>query len=316
MNPLLQALFSSWEWRLEIIVLLLALALVYTTGWWRLRRKAHGKLATVPRLAAYGTALLIMAIALMSPIDVLGGQLFFMHMVQHLLTIMLAAPLLWLASPFPISLWGLPRPVRRAVGSQFRPGAGTRRALAMITRPAFAWLLFLFVYLGWHDPNLYNLALRRAWVHDLEHITFFLAAVIFWWHVVGAAPHIHGRLPDWGRIGYVLAALPPNMLAGVAIAFSSSVIYTYYESIPNIWGVTTLQDQMLGGVIMWIVGSMMYILAALILISGLLKRQGGPQPIAGWDADSAMVAPGLEHRVVQNKWRDVENGSEQIPDVS
>ncbi len=110
MHPLTKALLSGWEWRLEIVAVLLALGLLYVLGWSRLRRqsKRHG-LATWPRLAAYVGGLIVLAVSLMSPIDQLGGQLFFMHMTQHMLSIMVAAPLLLLGNPYPFMVWGLPR---------------------------------------------------------------------------------------------------------------------------------------------------------------------------------------------------------------
>ena len=130
--------------------------------------------------------------------------------------------------------------------------------------------------------------------------------MLYWWHVIGAGPKIHGRFPIWGRIGYLIGTIPPNMLAGVAIAFSGTVIYTYYESIPRIWGFTTLQDQMLGGVIMWIPGSMMLLDRCLILLATQFKKGEEPLHASDWDSDEAMVAPGLEHRVIQNRWRELE----------
>lgn len=276
MSPIMQALFSPWEWRLEILVILATFAALYTLGWRRLRAFGRGQagLATVPRLLSYWLGLLVLMTSLMSPIDYLGGQLFFMHMIQHLLSMMIAAPLLLLADPFPFLLWGMPKPARQAVGRLFRRDARFRRGLRAATRPAVAWLAFLTVYLGWHEPALYNLALRRGWVHDVQHVTFFLAAMLFWWHAIGAAPHIHGRFPVWARMGYLIGAIPPNMMISVAIAFSSTVLYAYYESIPQIWGVTTLQDQMIAGVIMWIPGSMMMLLAALIVLAryGLTEK--------------------------------------------
>jgi len=280
MPPLFWALFSAWNWRIEIVIVLVTFGTLYILGWRRLRRnsKSHNRgqdqsrgLATVPRLAAYLSGLGILAIALMSPIDSLGGQLFLMHMIQHLLTIMIAAPLLWLGSPFPIILWGLPANARRFSAKLMSRKSLFRRGLSTVTRPGITWMIFITFFIGWHDSNAYNLALRREWVHDLEHLTFFGSAMLYWWHVTGAAPRIHGRFPHWARIAYLLATIPPNMMTGVAISFSTEPLYTYYESIPRFWGFTVMEDQMVGGILMWIPGSMMYIIAALILLATLFK---------------------------------------------
>lgn len=278
MNPLIQALFGPWELRPAIVLSLLIAAALYTIGWRRLRARRSGQssLANGWRLAAYLGGLLLVAIALLSPIDILGGQLFFMHMIQHLLTIMVAAPLLCLANPFPVILWGLPRASRRRVARLFMAHSPLPNALRAVTHPGVAWLVFLCVYLGWHEPSFYNLALRREWVHDVEHITFFAAALLYWWHVVGNGPRLHPRMPLWARIAYLLGAIPPNAITGAVIAFGASVIYTYYESIPRIWRVSLLDDQMWGGIIMWIPGSMMYIIFALIALSQMVRAQREP----------------------------------------
>lgn len=312
MHPLAQALLGPWEWRPEVLAVLITLGVMYTLGWQRLRRRStQRRLATRLRLASYLGGLLIIAASLMSPIDILGSQLFFMHMVQHTQVIMFAAPLLWLANPFPFMLWALPSAPRLWVAGLFMRDSSFRRMLAAATRPGVSWLTFIIVYLGWHDATAYNAALTYSWVHDIQHITFFGAAMLFWWHVIGAAPRIHGHFPGWARMAYLIAAVPPNMLVGLSIAFSSEIIYTYYLSVPRIWGFTTLEDQMLSGAIMWIPGSMMFIIAALVVLATLFYKEDQPLPEAGenghsWDSDESMIAPGLEHRVTQNRWRRIQ----------
>ncbi|MCB0109509.1 MAG: cytochrome c oxidase assembly protein [Caldilineaceae bacterium] len=304
MHPLLQALLSAWDWRLDVSLVLLTFATLYTTGWWRLRRRSRNpKLANRKRLAAYWGGLVTLAVSLMSPIDALGGQLFFMHMLQHLITIMISAPLLWLASPFPFILWGLPPRLRQIVGAQFTSAATTRNLLRSVTQPSMVWMAFVVIYAGWHDPNLYGLALRRDGIHDIQHITFFGAAMLYWWHVIGAGPRLH-RVAIWARIAMLITLVPINMVIGIVIANGAEVIYPYYNSVPRIWGFSALQDQMLAGVIMWIPGSMMLLLAVIVLLAIELRLdpEHPPRPVPNWDSEEAMVAPGLEHRVVQNRW--------------
>ena len=159
-------------------------------------------------------------------------------------------------------------------------------------------MIFIATFWGWHDPNAYNAALRSELVHDLEHLTFFGTALLFWWHIIRAGPRIHRRFPTGLRIAYLLITVPANMLPGVMIAFSSQPIYTYYTTVPRVGGLTVMQDQMLGGVLMWIPGSMMYIIAALILVAGLLRAEErkAPQPESAWDTEEAMLAPGWDKR--------------------
>jgi putative membrane protein len=121
--------------------------------------------------------------------------------------------------------------------------------------------------------------------------------MLFWWHVTNAAPHIHKPLPRGARIAFLLAAVPPNMAAGAVIAFSGAPIYAYYTAVPRPWGLSVMQDQMLGGIIMWIPGSMMYIIAALVLVAHWLQdeEQKPPMPEEVWSSGDTMAAPGFDH---------------------
>jgi len=273
MNPVLRTLLLTWEWRLEVILILTGLGGVYCLGWWRLRRREHRRLASGWRLTAYLGGLGVLTLALLSPIDTLQSLLFSAHMVQHELLMMVAAPLLLLGAPFPIALWGTPAGLRRAIGHLLTRHAPFRRGFRRLSAPWAAWVLYVGVLWLWHAPAAYDAALRNELVHDVEHISFFVTALLFWWHVIGAAPQIHGGLGYGMRIGYVLAALAQNEILAVGIALSRQPLYPYYTTVPRLWGLSVLEDQMLGGAIMWIPGGMMYALTAVILIARLLGRE-------------------------------------------
>lgn len=302
MDPVTRAVLLSWEWRIAVLLPIFLLAALYTLGWRRLRRRTRAahRLANGWRLAAYLVGLGFILLALISPIDVLGGQLFFMHMIQHLLLVMLAPPLLMLANPLPFLLWGLPESGRRQVGaflsSALHRESRVRQLLRSLTGPGIVWLLYVVFLLGWHDPNLYNAALRSELVHDIEHLTFFGSAMLFWWHVVGAGPRIHKQFGRAARVAYVIAAIPPTMFTGIAIAFANQPIYSYYLSVPRLWGLDVLSDQRISGIIMWIPGSMMYIIAVLILAARWLQgeERKPPLPVSTWATDDRMAAPGLD----------------------
>jgi putative membrane protein len=299
MHPLARALFSAWELRPEVLAVLIPLGVVYMLGWHNLRQQSSSrKLATWPRLAAYWGGLFIIAVSLLSPIDRLGGQLFFMHMIQHKLAVMFAAPLLWLANPFPVMLWALPWTVRQQVGGLFTRNSLVRRALTTFTQPGVTWLVFVAIYVGWHDSKAYNAALSYDWVHDIQHISFLLAALLYWYPVIGAAPRLARRLPSWGKIIYLVGTVPPNMLLGVSIAFASDVIYTYYNSVPRIWGFTVMQDQQISGAIMWIPGSMMFLMAALFILGRLFYYKGG-ESSSRHDRDASAPLTPEQHRSTQ-----------------
>ena len=311
MDPILRAVLLSWNWRLDVIIILLVLGGLYTVGWRRLRKRTRRErrirrgprrheLAARWRLASYHTGLVFVALALLSPIDALGQQLFFMHMIQHLLLIMFAPPLLLIANPMPFILWGLPAKWRLKVGhgiARLLHREGSLRSwLRMATGAGVVWLLWTIAVIGWHDPAMYNAALRSEFLHDLEHITFFMASMFFWWLVTGAGPHIHKQFGQIGRVVFTLAAVPPNMALGVVLAFTGAVIYSYYEAVPRLWGIDPVTDQRIGGVIMWIPGSMMFIIAALILIAQMLQEEDAKPALTEkeWASDEALSAPGLK----------------------
>lgn len=311
MDPVTRAVLLSWGWRWDVILILFTLGLLYAVGWWRLRQKTRLKrnernkikrngLATYWRLFSYLTGLLIIGVALLSPIDVLGRQLFFMHMVQHLLLIMIAPPLLLIANPMPFLLWGLPEKWRlqtgRWIGQLLHRESSFRYWIRLGTSAGIVWIIWVAAVILWHDPYLYNAALQSELVHDLEHLSFFLASMLFWWLVTGAGPRIHRQFGAFGRIAFVLAAVPPNMALGIVLAFSSVVIYSYYEAVPTIWGIDPLTDQIIGGVIMWIPGSMMFFIAALILTARFVQGEADKPPLTmdEWSTDESMAAPGAK----------------------
>lgn len=295
MDPTLSVLLLSWAWRPEIMATLSLAAIVHLLGRWRLRKRGGQRIVVPWRSASYLCGLAVLWVALMSPIDVLSGQFFFMHMIQHLLLVMVAPPLLLVGNPMPIMMWGLPVALRKEVGRWLSREALFRRAVAALTTPGLVWLAFVAALVGWHDPGAYDAALRSDFVHDLEHLTFFGTAVLFWWHVIGAAPRIHKPMSKGLRIGYTLSVVPPNMITGVVISFTADPLYPYYATVARPWQITVQQDQMLGGTLMWIPGSMMYLVAALILLARFVRAEDAAQSpaVEPLESDEALAPMSL-----------------------
>jgi cytochrome c oxidase assembly factor CtaG len=312
MDPVTKAILLSWDWKIEVIIVLALAGTIYIRGWLRLRkrtnssrkyrgyRRAPWRLTAVWRPVAYVAGLFAVALALLSPIDALGQQLFLMHMIQHLLLIMIAPPLLLIANPMPFMLWGLPDRWRlktgHAIGVALHRDSRLRQSLRTFTNPGVIWLIWVIALIGWHDPAMYNAALQYEWVHNLEHLTFFLASMFFWWHVTGAGPRIHKQFGLVGRTALVVSAIPPNMLTGMVLAFATGAFYSYYTAVPRVWGIDVLSDQQIGGFIMWVPGSMMYIVAALILISRILDHEERKpiMPESKWGSKEKLAAPGTQ----------------------
>ncbi len=282
-----------WNIRPEIIAPLAILAFVFTRGWWHLRARGHARLASHWRLASFLGGILLIGLALMSPLDRLGYYLFFASMIQHLLLIMFAPPLLLLANPFPFLLWGLPRAWRRRVGMWFAPAARPRARLRAVTRPGLTWVVFVSTLLLWHDAFAYDAALRVLLLNDFQNLTFFGTSLLFWWHVLDAGPRIHRRFRWITRVVYLIGAVPFNMLLGVALAFSTTPWYKYYTEVPRLWDIPPVRDQAIGGLIMWIPGSMMYLLFALIFIARYIQSEADkpPLPEDEWATVENMAAP-------------------------
>lgn len=303
MDPVLRAALTSWDWRFEVFLVLAFSATLYAVGWWRLRRRSASRASRSRwqakaywRPLAYLGGLFILGIALMSPIDVLASQLFTMHMVQHVLLVMVVPPLLLLANPLPFSLWGLPDGLRLRAGGLLGREAAFRQVLKKTTGAGMVWMAFVIIYWGWHDPTAYDLALRNQWVHDLEHITFFVVSVLFWWHAVGAGPRVHRPMSQGVRFFYLLSAVPIGMVAGLAITFATEPIYSHYEAMPRLWGLSVMDDQQIAGIIMWVIGSMMFMIAALIIAAQWLQKEEKKPalPESSWATDSVFAAPGMD----------------------
>ena len=304
MDPVARAALSSWSWRPEVIIPLLILGTLFVVGWRRLRARGGRvtgwrTLGATWRPVSYIAGLLVIALALLSPFDVLVQQLFFMHMIQHLLLIMIAPPLLLLPNPLPFLLWGLPGPLRLGAGGALNrvinKESAIGRGLRWLTSPAIVWFIFVGTIIGWHDPSLYNAALRSEWVHDLEHLTMFGAGMLYWWTVTSAGPRLHKGFSRMAKIAFILSVIPPNMALGVVLAFSQEPIYSFYNDMPRLWGISALDDQRISGIIMWIPGNMMHFMSAGVLVFLMLSGEGRKPAAkeAVWSDGDALAAPGI-----------------------
>jgi len=207
-----------------------------------------------------GLAALVLALA--SGIELLAGDLFSVHMLQHMLLTTVAAPLLMLGAPVRPLLRGLPRSVRASV---VRPLAGSRaiRALVHLLRHP---LVAVGIYVGglylWHWPPLYDGAVENPAVHGLEHAHFMIGALLFWSVVIDPEP-FKGTLPYAARIVYLLlAGAAQNTLLGGLLSFSTRVFYSHYAVTAERLGVDALTDQRIGGAIMWVPGDAIFLVAA------------------------------------------------------
>jgi len=250
------------------LAVLTIVASAYMIGWRRLARRSAGTVALWRPLAAAG-GLGAFAVATVSPLAEVAHERFTAHMFQHVLMMMIAVPILLIADPFPAVLWSMPRQARGLVGRLLTRAAPLRRYAAAIVAPGIAWALSSTLVWLWHLPTLYDLALENEAWHVVEHFAFVAAAVIFWWPVLAPAPRLRRPPSDGTRLAYlVLSALSTGAL-GVLFASTTRAIYTAYAGAPD-----ALDDQRLGGVVMWAVGSGVEMTAILAVVWRILARLG------------------------------------------
>ena len=255
----------AWSLTPELSLPLAALTALYAVGWWRLARRGP-RARPAWRCAAGAAGLLALAAALLTPVATLGHFLFAAHMTQHMLLMAVAAPLLLLADPLPAVLWAVPRPLRLHLGRLLTGGSRLRAAWERLTSVPAAAVIYAAVLWAWHHPRAYEAALAGEWVHHLEHLTFFGAAVVFWWPVIGPAPRARRPASHGLRIGHVVAAALQGSVLAMLLAWSPRVIYETYAAAPRVTALMPLEDQALGGVIMWAGASTVDMLAVLALM--------------------------------------------------
>jgi cytochrome c oxidase assembly factor CtaG len=233
----------------------------------RRRRRGHVGAASPLRRVAATIGLVALTVALVSPLDALSDALFSAHMVQHLLLMAVAAPLLVFARVDDALLWSLPPAWRRALGGlRARPPLrALRRTLA---HPATAWLAAAAALWLWHAPPLYQAALDDGVVHALEHASFFATAALFW-RVVARAGDPDG-LGHGAAILYVFFAGMQSAALGALITFATVAWYPAHAAGAAAWGLSTLEDQQLAGVVMWAPAGLVYVGAALALFAAWL----------------------------------------------
>jgi cytochrome c oxidase assembly factor CtaG len=216
------------------------------------------------RTAVFLLGLAALLAALASPIDTYASVSFAVHMVQHMLLIVVAAPLLMLGAPIRPLLRGLPALVRAAIVRPLARARTVRAFIHLLRHPLAAAALYVGGLYAWHLPNLYDAALLDARVHVVEHAWFLLSALIFWSVVIDPAP-FRATLGYGARLPYllVLGAAQNTVLGGI-LSFSSRLLYTAYAGISDttIFDMDRVTDQRVGGAIMWVVGDFVFLAAA------------------------------------------------------
>jgi cytochrome c oxidase assembly factor CtaG len=253
-------LLLAWSLNPLVTVGLLAAAIAYLQA--RRRLVADGVAWPARRAAYFLCGIGALALALLSPIEAYDTVLFSVHVGQHMLLTMVAAPLLALGAPVTLALRVAKGKTRRRMTRVLHSPP-----LKVIGHPLVAWVLFTVTLYGLYFSPLFDLTLREPLVHDLVHLHFLAAGLLFWWVVVGLDPS-RWRLPHIARLLFVFLMVPFHAFLGVAIMNSGRVLAPTLETFQRNWGPTPLADQQAGGAILWGAGDLIALVAVLgVLIS-------------------------------------------------
>ena len=246
------SLWTMWSLDPVALIAIPLVAFLYYRGLASLgdRRRFHATW----RPWAFYAGLLTLAGALLSPLDHLSGELFYAHMTQHMLILMVGVPLILLGAPILPVLRGIPRSVRRGVVIPAFQSLPVRLLLRTLSRPLVAWPVYVLVMWGWHLPALFEAALANETVHFVEHFTFAATAYLFWWNIIDPHP-LRANLSYLARIPYIFLTVVPAFALGAFLTFSSRPWFSPYEITAPLYGISALEDQQVGGTIMWIPGS-------------------------------------------------------------
>lgn len=249
----------AWSFEPWVVALMLASAAGYARGLTTLWRRAGvGRGVSPAQALAFAGGWFALGMALVSPLDRLGVRLFSAHMLQHELMMVVAAPLMCLARPLALWTWAMPVSWRRRVGGWTR-ARGFSALWRGITGPLAAWSLHALALWGWHAPRLFEAALHDEGIHTLQHLGFLGTALLFWWSVL--------RPSARSTQGLALASLFTTLMhtgaLGALLTLSDQLWYPSYQASAGALGLDPLEDQQLGGLVMWVPAGVVYVVAGL-----------------------------------------------------
>jgi cytochrome c oxidase assembly factor CtaG len=262
--------FESWS-HSDALTIAMVLAGLYLRGWLHLR---WASVNVIPswRAGSFFLGLFLIWVALGSPLAAFDEELLTVHMVQHLLLMTVAPPLILLGAPLMPFLQGLPRTFVQSVLGPLFQWSPIRWAGRVLSHPAVCWLAAAAALVVWHIPAAFTLGLRSEAWHMLEHGSFLVSGFLFWWPVVQPWPAVPSS-PRWSILLYLFfATLPCDILSGF-LAFCDRVVYPAYLSTPRHFGISALEDQQCAAALMWTCVTIAYLIAAAILTTRLLATR-------------------------------------------
>jgi cytochrome c oxidase assembly factor CtaG len=229
------------------------------------------------REAAFVAGLVTIVVALDGPIDAYADELFWVHMLQHVLLLTLAPPLILFGRPWPRMWRALPLRMRTTVGRTIARARWTA-PLRALARPLPAWVLFNGTLVLWHIPAAYNVTLTNQTIHNCEHAMFFFTGLLFWARVVDPGP-LRPRLQWPARVAYVVGGMVVGWILAITLVLVPHPLYAHYaEEATRPGGISALTDQQIAGGVMWVLGSISFTVAMLVGFYRWLEPESYPPP--------------------------------------
>jgi putative membrane protein len=260
----------DWSFEPWVVTPLALSAALYALGVARLWRHA-GRLRGIGRrqVAAFAAGWIVLVIALVSPLDALGASLFSAHMVQHELLMVVVAPLMVLGRPLAAWAWAFSPAQRHAIGRGLRV-RWWASTWARLTDPLAAWVLHALALWLWHVPRFFDAALANEGWHALQHASFLGTALLFWWAVLGR--DARSRTNSGFALAYLFTTMLHTSALGALLTLAPTPWYEGYAATTALFGLGPVEDQQLGGLVMWIPGGFAYVAAGLVMVARLLAR--------------------------------------------
>jgi putative membrane protein len=281
------SLATNWDIPWGITFALIIISAMYVRGWAALR---HTRPKTLPtwRLIAFLSGMITLFVAVASPLDTFSETLLFMHMAQHFVLISVAPPLIVMGSPIVPLLRGLPVWfIQRIAGPVFRSST-LRWVQHRLCGLGIAWLSMNLTYACWHIPTAYEFALSSEGWHDVEHLSFVVTSLQFWWPIVRPWPS-RRQSEAWVLIPYLLTADLVNTAVSAFLCFSGHLLYPSYALVERPFGIDALSDQIAAGAFMWVFGSVVFLIPAIALISRNLMNRRLVPPTSSIDRTHALI---------------------------
>ena len=278
MSELADAALGAWRVPWWTASSLVAIAIVYLRGFGRVHRQMPSRFP-LWRCALYMGGVATVALALVSPLEALDDQLLITHMVQHLLLLIIAPPLMLLGAPQIPLVRGIPPIAAKRTIGVLAKSKTFRRLFDTITHPAATLLIFSLVILGWHLPGPFQAALRSDNWHIAEHGCMIAAGLLFWYPLILPWPATE-RWPRWAMVPYLLTADAANSLLAGFMVLSGHLLYPFYNGVARIGGISPSDDQVIAGGIMWVPGSIFFLVPAIAIVMAALRPHALIRPLS------------------------------------